>query len=450
MATTLAPTREGLRDVNIPLQFKNEPSVDFSNPESARRMRAAIEKIRNELGREYDLVIGGRRVKTAEKTTSLNPAKPSEIVGVHQAAGAAEVEPAMQAALKAFETWKYASVEERTGLLFRTSALMRERKFELMAWMVFEVGKNWAEADGDIAELIDFCDLYALEAIRLSKAEPPVQLPGERDWLRYIPLGVGVVIPPWNFPGAIMGGMTLASIVCGNTVILKPSSDSPTIAAKFFEILEEAGLPDGVANFCPGHGNSFGNAIVEHPKTRYIAFTGSKEVGLHINRRAAEQQPGQIWIKRTVLEMGGKDSIVVDADADLDAAVEGIAVSAFDCRIEIGVGVHHNRILAAHLEDGALDPDLSGLLLRRATIDVQAHFLRSGERDVARFGVLDDSIAEAVAMTGAEVDYAVGQAGFFQYLEELCRDGRRIARGLQDDGVAAHDGRKSHAAQIGR
>ena len=195
--------------------------------------------------------------------------------------------------------------------------------------MVFEVGKNWAEADGDIAELIDFCDFYALEAIRLSKAEPPVQLPGERDWLRYIPLGVGAVIPPWNFPAAIMGGMTLASIVCGNTVILKPSGDSPTIAAKFFEILEEAGLPDGVVNFCPGHGNSFGNAIVEHPKTRYIAFTGSKEVGLHINQRAAVQQPGQIWIKRTILEMGGKDSIVVDTDADLDAAVEGVAVSAF-------------------------------------------------------------------------------------------------------------------------
>jgi 1-pyrroline-5-carboxylate dehydrogenase len=235
----------------------------------------------------------------------------------------------MQAALKAFEAWKYASVEERTGLLFRISALMRNRKFELMAWMVFEVGKNWPEAHGDIAELIDFCDFYALEALRLTQAKTPVQLPGERDWLRYIPLGVGAVIPPWNFPGAIMGGMTLASIVCGNTVVLKPSGDSPTIAAKFFEILEEAGLPDGVVNFCPGHGSSFGNAIVEHPKTRYIAFTGSKEVGLHINQRAAVQQPGQIWIKRTVLEMGGKDSIVVDADADLDAAVEGVASAAF-------------------------------------------------------------------------------------------------------------------------
>ena len=335
MASTMTPAREGTRiaasinNARIPTDFQNEPSIDWSNPENTRRMRVAIEKVRNELGREYDLVIGGRRVKTAEKTESLNPAKPSEIVGVHQAAGASEVEPAMQAALKAFETWKYSTVEERTNLLFRVSHLLRERKFELMAWMVFEVGKNWPEADGDIAELIDFCDFYALEALRLTQAKTPVQLPGERDWLRYIPLGVGAVIPPWNFPGAIMGGMTLASIVCGNTVVLKPSGDSPTIAAKFFEILEEAGLPDGVVNFCPGHGSSFGNAIVEHPKTRYIAFTGSKEVGLHINQRAAVQQPGQLWIKRTVLEMGGKDSIVVDADADLDAAVEGIASAAF-------------------------------------------------------------------------------------------------------------------------
>jgi len=335
MATTMTPAREGTRhgatvnDVQIPAVFKNEPATDFTNPDTARRMRNALAKVRNELGREYDLVIGGRRVKTEAKTQSLNPAKPSEVVGVFAAAGASEVEPAMQAALKAFESWKYTSWEERTNLLFRVARLLRERKFEMMAWMVFEVGKNWAEADADIAELIDFTEFYAMEALRLSKAETPVQLPGERDHLRYIPLGVGVVIPPWNFPSAIMGGMTLASVVSGNTVILKPSSDSPTIAAKFFEVLEEAGMPNGVVNFCPGHGSSFGNAIVEHPKTRYIAFTGSKEVGLHINQRAAMQQPGQLWIKRTILEMGGKDSIVVDADADFDAAVEGVAVSAF-------------------------------------------------------------------------------------------------------------------------
>ena len=189
--------------------------------------------------------------------------------------------------------------------------------------------KNWAEADADIAETIDFCEYYAREALRLSRTELPVQMPGERDTLMYIPLGVGAVIPPWNFPCAIMAGMTLASIVSGNTVILKPSSDSPTIAAKFVELLEECGMPEGVVNFCPGAGASFGNAVVAHPKTRYIAFTGSREVGLDINKSAATQAPGQIWIKRTILEMGGKDAIIVDADADVDSAVEGVAQAAF-------------------------------------------------------------------------------------------------------------------------
>ena len=202
---------------------------------------------------------------------------------------------------------------------------MRERKLEFMAWLVFEVSKNWFEADADISETIDFCEFYAREALRFAKAEPPVQLPGERDTLTYIPLGVGAVIPPWNFACAIMAGMTVASIVSGNTVVLKPSSDSPTIAAKFVELLEECGMPEGVVNFCPGGGASFGDALVAHPKVRYIAFTGSREVGLHINQTAAQQQPGQLWIKRTVLEMGGKDAIIVDADADIDSAVEGVA-----------------------------------------------------------------------------------------------------------------------------
>jgi len=185
------------------------------------------------------------------------------------------------------------------------------------------------EADADVAETIDFCEYYSREALRLAKTELPVQMTGEHDTLLYIPLGLGAVIPPWNFPCAIMAGMTLASIVSGNTVILKPSSDSPTIAAKFVELLEEAGMPEGVVNFCPGAGASFGDAVVAHPKTRYIAFTGSREVGLRINKVAAAQTPGQVWIKRTILEMGGKDAIIVDADADIDSAVEGVAVSAF-------------------------------------------------------------------------------------------------------------------------
>ena len=327
MATVEAPTRPQVRLHEG--SFANEPLVDFSNPENARKMRAAIEKVRAQLEREYDLIVGGKRVKTTDKIKSLNPAKPSQVVGLHQKAGKEHVEPAMNAALRAFETWSRTSVEERASLLFRVGDLLRERKFEFSAWMVFEVSKNWAEADGDVAETIDFCEYYSREALRLAKTELPVQLPGERDRLLYIPLGVGAVIPPWNFPAAIMAGMALASIVSGNTVILKPSSDSPTIAAKFVELLEEAGMPDGVVNFCPGAGASFGNAVVAHPKTRYIAFTGSREVGLDINKRAAEKPEGQLWIKRTILEMGGKDAIIVDADADIDSAVEGVAVSAF-------------------------------------------------------------------------------------------------------------------------
>src|SRR5690349_12672114 len=325
MATVQAPPRARIHEG----PFVNEPLTDFTRQENAHKMRAAIEKVRGQLGREYDLIIGGRRVKTTDKIKSLNPAKPSQIVGIHQKAGKEHVEPAMKAALAAFESWSQTSFEERASLLFRVGDLLRERKFEFGAWMVFEVSKNWAEADADVAETIDFCEYYSREALRLARTELPVQMAGERDTLLYIPLGVGAVIPPWNFPCAIMAGMTLASIVSGNTVILKPSSDSPTIAAKFVELLEEAGIPEGVVNFCPGAGASFGDAVVAHPKTRYIAFTGSREVGLDINRRAADQASGQIWIKRTILEMGGKDATIVDADGDLDAAVEGVAQAAF-------------------------------------------------------------------------------------------------------------------------
>src|SRR3989454_9079890 len=327
MATVEAPTRPQIRLHEGP--FVNEPLTDFNREDNARKMRSAVEKVRGQLGREYDLIVGGKRVKTTDKIKSLNPAKPSQVVGLHQKAGKEHVEPAMNAALRAFETWSRTSVEERASLLFRVGDLLRERKFEFSAWMVFEVSKNWAEADGDVAETIDFCEYYSREALRLAKTELPVQLPGERDRLLYIPLGVGAVIPPWNFPAAIMAGMTLASIVSGNTVILKPSSDSPTIAAKFVELLEEAGMPEGVVNFCPGAGASFGNAVVAHPKTRYIAFTGSREVGLDINKSAATQAPGQVWIKRAILEMGGKDAIIVDSEADIDSAVEGVAISAF-------------------------------------------------------------------------------------------------------------------------
>jgi 1-pyrroline-5-carboxylate dehydrogenase len=309
--------------------FRNEPFIDFSQHENARAMRGALERIGDELGHEYPLIIGGERVKTSAKIESLNPARPAQIVGVHQKAGAEHADQAVQAALKAFETWRFTPAEERASLLLGTADLIRERKFDFCAWLTYEVGKNWAEADADVGETIDFLEFYAREALRLAAATPPIQFPGEKDELLYIPLGVGAVISPWNFPFAIMAGMTSAAIVSGNTVVLKPSSDSPTIAARFMEVLEEAGLPPGVVNFCPGSGASFGNAVVAHPKTRFIAFTGSKEVGLDIHERAAKAQAGQIWIKRTILEMGGKDSIIVSADADFDAAVAGVVASAF-------------------------------------------------------------------------------------------------------------------------
>ena len=256
-------------------------------------MRAAIEKVRGELGREYDLVIGGQaQPHIARKFNRSTPrGRPKSSACIKKPA-VEHVEPAMQAALAAFESWKNVAVEERAGLLLRTAEIIRKRKPEFNAWMVLEVGKNWDEAEADTCEAIDFCEFYARLALHMAEAEPAVQLPGERDPLRYIALGVGAVISPWNFPLAIMCGMTVASVVCGNTVVLKPSSDSPTIAAKFFEALEEAGLPPGVVNFCPGSGATFGNGLVEHPKTRFIAFTGSRDVGLDINVRAAQHQPG--------------------------------------------------------------------------------------------------------------------------------------------------------------
>jgi 1-pyrroline-5-carboxylate dehydrogenase len=309
--------------------FVNEPFTDFKAPGNARKMQAALETVAGQLGREYDLIVGGERLKTEGKLRSLNPARPAQIVGVHQKCGAENAQMAMDAALRAFESWSRVSPEERVSLLLGAAEIIRQRKFEFCAWLTYEVSKNWAEADADVGETIDFLEFYAREALRLAAAAPPIQYPGERDELLYIPLGVGAVIPPWNFPFAIMAGMTAAAIVMGNTVILKPSSDAPTIAAKFIEVLEEAGMPGGVVNFCPGSGASFGKAIVEHPKTRFISFTGSKAVGLEIHERAARTQPGQIWIKRTILEMGGKDSILVCADADLDLAVEGVVASAF-------------------------------------------------------------------------------------------------------------------------
>jgi 1-pyrroline-5-carboxylate dehydrogenase len=311
-------------------EFRNEPLVDFNDPENVGRMQAALATVRSEMGRTYPLIIGARAITEGRLADSVNPADPTQVIGRFVQASVEHARQAIEAADEAFAAWSRRSWEERADVLFRTAAAMREQRFELAALLVYEVSKSWVEADADIAELIDFAEYYARQALRLGGPQEVVPYPGEENELRYIPLGVGVVIPPWNFPAAIMGGMTLAAIVCGNTVVLKPASTSPTIAAKFVQILrEEGGLPPGVVNFVVGPGGTIGDALVDHPRTRFIAFTGSKEVGLRIFERASKAQPGQLWLKRTILEMGGKDSIVVDETADIEAAADGIVASAF-------------------------------------------------------------------------------------------------------------------------
>ena len=308
--------------------FRNEPFTDFSTAENKRAMQDALARAQAELGRTYDLTIGGAELQTADTFQSVNPANPSEVIGIHYGATAKEANAAVEAAQLAFNTWRHVPVAERVDLLVRAADLIRQRHFDFCAWLVLEVGKNWGEADADVGECIDFLEFYAREALRLDSATTPIQYPGEKNLLRYVPLGVGAVIPPWNFPLAIMAGMTTAAIVCGNTVVLKPSPDAPTIAAKFLELMEEAGVPDGVINLVQG-GPEVGRTLVEHAQVRFIAFTGSKKVGLEIHERAAKTQTGQHFIKRTILELGGKDTILVDADADLDSAVAGVTASAF-------------------------------------------------------------------------------------------------------------------------
>jgi len=364
-------------------EFRNEPLTDFSDPENARLMEAALARARASLGTTYPLVIGGRRIADGQTEPSLNPARPAEVVGHVVQCTPELAREAISVADETFNSWRKVPVEERADYLFRAAEVMRQRKFDLAATMVYEVSKSWAEADADIAELIDFTEFYAREALRIGGPQPVVPTSGEHSHLRYIPLGVGVVISPWNFPSAIMGGMTMAAIVTGNTVVLKPASTAPVVAARFVEILEGIGLPAGVVNFVPGPGSRIGDLLVDHPRVRFIAFTGSKEVGMRIFERAARVHPGQIWLKRTILEMGGKDAIVVDETADLDQAALGIVQSAWGyqgqkcsaCSRVIAVASVHDELLqkvvdrTRQLKQG--DPS-DGSVYNGAVIDAKA------------------------------------------------------------------------------
>lgn len=311
------------------IPYKHEPLTDFTNEENRRAYEQGFSVVKEYLGQEIPLIIGGERIYTDDKMDNFNPSDREEIIGYVSKATQDHAEQAMQVAQETFKTWRKVNPEVRADILFRAAAIARRRKFELSALLSKEAGKPWPEADADVAEGIDFLEYYGRQMIAMKDGVPIAQRPGEDNRFNYIPLGVGVVISPWNFAFAIMAGTAVAAAVTGNTVLLKPASNTSVIAYKFVELMEQAGLPAGVINFVPGSSRDIGDYLVDHPKTRFISFTGSRDVGVRIFERAAKVQEGQIWLKRVIAEMGGKDTIVVDSDADLELAAQSIVKSAF-------------------------------------------------------------------------------------------------------------------------
>lgn len=311
--------------------YSPEPLTDFSNPAEAARLDEALKSVETQLGRHYPLRIGSAILHREATITSYNPSNKEEIIGKVSIADRSLADKAIRSAAGTYKTWSRVPAEQRSEYLLKTAAALRRRKHEFNAWLMLEAGKSRVEADADTAEAIDFLEYYARQMIELAGrgGKKLISIPQEHNELHYIPLGVGIIISPWNFPLAIMAGMTMAAVVAGNTVVLKPSSQTPVIAAKFVELAADCGLPPGVINLVPGNGSEIGDYLVDHPLTRFISFTGSREVGIRIYERSAKVAPGQIWLKRFVGEMGGKDCILVDQDADLEEAARGIVASAF-------------------------------------------------------------------------------------------------------------------------
>ncbi|WP_147536047.1 L-glutamate gamma-semialdehyde dehydrogenase [Bacillus marasmi] len=309
--------------------YKHEPFTDFTEEENQKEYLKGLQTVNSYLGCDYDLVIGGEKIATEAKIISLNPANKQEVIGRVSKANRELAERAMQAAVEAFKTWRKTKPEMRADVLFKAAAILRRRKAEFSALLTKEAGKPWREADADAAEAIDFLEYYGRQMLLHKDGVPVQSRPNEFNRYDYIPLGVGIIISPWNFPLAIMAGTAVAAIVAGNTVLLKPASATPIVAAKFVEIMEEAGLPAGVLNFVPGSGAEVGDYLVDHKDTRFISFTGSREVGIRIYERASKVNDGQIWLKRVIAEMGGKDTMVVDSEADLELAAQSIVASSF-------------------------------------------------------------------------------------------------------------------------
>ena len=338
--------------------FRHEPGLDFAAPEEDERFEEALARVRSQLGRTYPLVIGGTEVDRGETFASLNPARPAEVIGHHAAATLDDVDAAIAAAGEAFADWSQTHAEERAALLFDVADRIVERRRDFAALLTLEVGKIREEADGEIAEVADVLRWYAQQMLDLDRPRPLLPVDGEQTSLVYVPLGVGAIVSPWNFPLSLTTGMMSAALVAGNTVVVKPASASATSAAWLVDLFRECGAPAGVINLLTGSGGLIGDALVDHPQTRFVAFTGSKDVGVRINERAARLQPGQIWIKRVQLELGGKNAILVDETADLERAAEAIVTSAFGyqgqkcsaCSRAIVVDAVHDELLLRIVE----------------------------------------------------------------------------------------------------
>ena len=333
--TTVTATQDRQQTREISLEtppgetYENAPLTNFAYPENQEKMRTALREVRERFGREYPLVINGEKVFTGKTIPSLNPSAPDQVVGNVAEAGIEEADRAVEAARAAFETWRWTPFEERCQLLERAADIMERRRFELSALEVYEVGKPWSEADGDLREAIDFCLYYAQQMRLIGRPRLTQRVPGEESYYHYWPRGVAFVIAPWNFPLAILTGMTTAALVTGNAVIFKPAETSAVIGAMLMEILEEAGAPPGAVNFLPGKGSVMGAHLVDHKDVDLIAFTGSREVGLRIFESAGITRPGQRHLKHVICEMGGKNAVIIDSDADLDEAIVDCTYSAF-------------------------------------------------------------------------------------------------------------------------
>jgi 1-pyrroline-5-carboxylate dehydrogenase len=389
--------------------FKNEVVLDFTKSENATPAQEALKRVRAEFGREYELWIAGARHKTGDLLDSTNPARPSEIVGRHHRATRELAAKAIEDAHAFFPEYSRTPAARRVEMAARVAEIIRHRKFEFDAWLVSEAGKTWPEADADVSEAIDFCEYYARQMQRMASPDPVVQMPGEHDEMVYLPLGAGVIIPPWNFPLAIMTGMSVAALVAGNTIVIKPSSETPTIAQKFAEVLLEAGFPARAFALCIGSGASVGDVLVEHVKTRFVSFTGSRDVGLRINELAAKPRKGQIWIKRVVAEMGGKDAIIVDREADLDSAVTGVVQSAYGYQ-----GQKCSACSRAIVDEAVYDQFLEKLQAKVATVTMGA--------------------PENTANYMGPVISASAKKTILDYIETGKREGRVIAGGDAGEG----------------